>query len=46
MRWALHRLPYAGRDMAVLGPVDPLIVGRPALVSAQDEDSLAAPTAG
>jgi polyphosphate kinase 2 len=46
MRWALHRLPYAGRDMAVLGPVDPLIVGRPALVSAQDEDSLAAPAAG
>jgi polyphosphate kinase 2 len=46
MRWALHRLPYAGRDMAVIGPVDPLIVGRPALVSALGEDSLASPSGG
>ncbi len=41
MRWALHRLPYAGRDMAVIGPVDPLIVGRPSLVPSVGDDQLA-----
>ncbi len=28
MRYVLHRLPYAKRDIAAIGPVDPLIVGR------------------
>jgi polyphosphate kinase len=28
MRYVLHRLPYARRDIDVIGPVDPLIVGR------------------
>ena len=40
MRYLLHRLPYAAKDLAKLGAVDPLIVGRPSLVSAQGEDQL------
>ena len=32
MRYVLHRMPYARKDLRTLGPVDPLIVGRPALV--------------
>jgi polyphosphate kinase 2 len=40
MRYLLHRLPYAAKDVAKLGAVDPLIVGRPSLVSAQEEDML------
>ena len=28
MRYVLHRLPYANRDIRTIGPVDPLIVGR------------------
>ena len=28
MRYVLHRLPYANRDIRHIGPVDPLIVGR------------------
>ncbi|WP_042323585.1 polyphosphate kinase 2 [Paraburkholderia ginsengisoli] len=28
MRYVLHKLPYANRDAAVVGVVDPLIVGR------------------
>jgi polyphosphate kinase 2 (PPK2 family) len=28
MRYVLHKLPYANRDIEALGPVDPLIVGR------------------
>jgi polyphosphate kinase 2 len=40
MRYLLHRLPYAAKDLDKLGPVDPLIVGRPSLVSVQGEDQL------
>jgi polyphosphate kinase 2 len=40
MRYVLHRLPYSPRDLAAVGPVDPLIVGRPALVSAHGDDML------
>ncbi|MCF0253179.1 MAG: polyphosphate kinase 2 [Duodenibacillus sp.] len=29
MRYVLHRVPYADRDLKVIGPVDPLIVSRP-----------------
>jgi len=41
MRYVLHRLPYARRDLAAIGPVDPLIVGRPSLVPSLGDDMLA-----
>ena len=41
MRYVLHRLPYARRDLAAIGPVDPLIVGRPSLVPSIGDDMLA-----
>ncbi|MFK7821779.1 MAG: polyphosphate kinase 2 [Planctomycetaceae bacterium] len=28
MRYVLHGLPYTGRDLDVIGPVDPLLIGR------------------
>ncbi|MFO0848497.1 MAG: polyphosphate kinase 2 [Gemmataceae bacterium] len=34
MRYVLHRLPYRPRDTKRIGPVDPLLVGRPGLASA------------
>ena len=42
MRYLLHRLPYARKDPKALGPVDPLIVGRPSLVPSRSDDQLAA----
>ncbi len=45
MRYVLHRLPYARKDIARIGGVDPLIVGRPALVSGGFEDQLASSVA-
>ena len=50
MRYVLHRMPYARKDLRTLGPVDPLIVGRPALVGSAygeaygGEDQLAGST--
>ena len=41
MRYVLHRMPIPHRDSASIGAVDPLIVGRPALVSAMGDDQLA-----
>ncbi|RVT51577.1 polyphosphate kinase 2 [Rubrivivax albus] len=41
MRFVLHRLPYARKDLSRVGAVDPLIVGRPALVPGGYEDQLA-----
>ena len=41
LRYVLHRLPYRNRDVDSLGAVDPLIVGRPALVSSTHDDQLA-----
>ncbi len=41
MRYLLHRLPYARKDAAALGAVDPLIVGRPSLVPSVGDDQLA-----
>jgi polyphosphate kinase len=38
MRHVLHQLPYANRDEALIGPVDPLIVGRASLVHEKGED--------
>ena len=32
MRFVLQRMPYRAKDLSTIGPVDPLIVGRPALV--------------
>ena len=41
MRFVLNRLPYAERKPERVGAVDPLIVGRPALVSVAGDDLLA-----
>ena len=42
MRYVLHRMPYARKDLAAIGAVDPLIVGRPSLVPSNvGEDELA-----
>jgi polyphosphate kinase 2 len=41
MRYVLHRLPYTQRDPGSIGPVDPLVVGRPSLVAGTGEDQLA-----
>ena len=38
MRYLLHRLPYANKDVAVIGPVDPLLVGRASLIAGQAEE--------
>ncbi|MCE4554058.1 polyphosphate kinase 2 [Roseateles cellulosilyticus] len=46
LRYVLHRLPYKERQLDRIGAVDPLIVGRPALVSAPGDDLLAAGGAG
>ena len=32
MRFVLHKIDYAGKDVAAIGPVDPLLVGRPHVV--------------
>ena len=41
MRYVLHRMPYTRKDPSLLGPVDPLIVGRPSLVPSVGDDQLA-----
>ncbi|PZP32892.1 MAG: polyphosphate kinase 2 [Roseateles depolymerans] len=46
MRFVLNRLPYAERRLERIGAVDPLIVGRPALVSVPGDDLLAPGGAG
>ncbi|MDP2008352.1 MAG: polyphosphate kinase 2 [Rubrivivax sp.] len=38
MRTLLHRLPYTNKDPAVIGPVDPLLVGRASLISGLAEE--------
>jgi polyphosphate kinase 2 len=38
MRYLLTRLPYANRDLAALGTVDPLLVGRASLVAGRAEE--------
>ena len=43
-RYLLHRLPYAEKDLATVGAVDPLIVGRPSLVPSVSDDQLASST--
>ena len=44
MRYVLSRLPYDQRDLGRIGPVDPLIVGRPGLATGASEDQLALAT--
>ncbi|MCO5977096.1 polyphosphate kinase 2 [Ideonella oryzae] len=41
MRYVLHRLSYGKKSLEAIGPVDPLIVGRPSLVPSLSEDQLA-----
>ena len=41
MRYILQRMPYTRKDPSLLGPVDPLIVGRPSLVPSVGDDQLA-----
>ena len=41
MRYLLNRMPYTNADRASIGAVDPLIVGRPSLVSGAGDDQLA-----
>jgi polyphosphate kinase len=38
MRYILHRLPYRKKDPLAIGRVDPLVVGRAALVAGQVEE--------
>ena len=45
MRYLLQRLPYKGRDLGLIGTVDPLLVGRAALLAGQaDEFTPASPS--
>jgi len=46
MRYVLHRLNYAKKNLGVIGAVDPLIVGRPSLVPSRGDDQLASSNAG
>ena len=46
MRFVLNRLAYGERKLERIGAVDPLIVGRPALVSTPGDDLLAPGGAG
>jgi polyphosphate kinase 2 len=41
MRYVLHRVPYSKKNLTAIGPIDPLIVGRPSLVSSRSDDQLA-----
>jgi len=41
MRYLLNRMPYARRDLAAIGSVDPLIVGRPSVVPSIGDDQIA-----
>jgi polyphosphate kinase 2 len=38
MRYLLHRLPYTNKDVGVIGAVDPLLVGRAALIAGRAEE--------
>jgi polyphosphate kinase len=41
LRYLLNRMPYAKKDLTIVGAVDPLIVGRPSLVPSVGDDQLA-----
>jgi len=38
MRYLLHRMPYTNKDAAVIGAVDPLLVGRASLIAGLAEE--------
>ena len=38
LRYLLHRMPYASKDISAIGPVDTLLVGRAALVGGRADD--------
>jgi polyphosphate kinase 2 len=40
MRYVLHRLPYANKDLERIGPIDPLLVGRANVVYERGEHSV------
>ena len=43
MRYLLHRLPYANKNPDIIGPLDPLIVGRAQVVFERGENVITAP---
>jgi polyphosphate kinase 2 len=40
MRYVLHALPYTGKDLNTIGPVDPLLVGRAHVVYERGENGM------
>jgi hypothetical protein len=42
LRYVLHRLSYANKDLVGIGPIDPLIVGRAALTHDRADDFMPA----
>ena len=43
MRYILHKLPYANKDLEGIGPIDPLLVGRANVVYERGEKQLNTP---
>jgi len=43
MRYVLHKLPYANKDLEAIGPIDPLLVGRANVVYERGEKQLSTP---
>ena len=43
MRYVLHRLPYANKDIKAIGPIDPLLVGRAHIVYERGEHPVGLP---
>jgi hypothetical protein len=41
LRYVLHKLPYGNKDIAHIGPLDPLLVGRAHVVYEQGENESA-----
>ena len=41
MRYVLHSLPYAGKDVGRIGPVDDLLVGRANVIHERGEHDIA-----
>jgi polyphosphate kinase 2 len=42
LRYILHKLPYTGKDISAIGPLDPLLVGRANVVYERGENQIAA----
>jgi hypothetical protein len=40
MRYVLHKIPYSNKDVAMIGKVDPLIVGRSNVIYEKGEIDL------